>query len=169
MRERLIRATAASRERRRFMAVALLIACGMSASVTASQGFVLVSPEEVARERAKGEPPRTRSFLGTDPGAPEIVLLKPLSLSNVTAPTDIELRIMPKSPAKIVWDSLRVLYGFFGLDVTDRLTEHAEVTSAGILARDAVLPAGSHRITIEITDDRQRVGRRTFEFEVRDN
>lgn len=145
---------------------ALVLVCVVIAAAAATTAFVLVSPEEVARERARGEAPRTRSFIAVDPEAPEIELLRPPSLDNVTAPTDIELRFLPKAPSKIDKDSLRVLYGFFELDVTERLTGHAEVTPYGLLARNAVLPAGTHRITVEISDDRERVGRRTFELEI---
>jgi hypothetical protein len=140
----------------------------MAALTTEARAFVLVSEEEVAREQARGEPPRVRGFLKGDKGGPEIVLIRPGSLKNIVSPLDIELRFRSKAPSKIVGDSLRVLYGFFGLDLTDRLTRHADVTTSGVLAKDAELPAGSHRITIEISDDFDRVSRKTFRFEIKD-
>lgn len=152
----------------RAVTTCLLVACAVALFTTATQAFVLVSPDEAARERAKGVPPAMRGPAKGDIGGPEIVLVHPGSLKNIPSPLDIELRFRPKSPSRIVRDSLRVLYGFFGFDVTKRLTKHAEVTASGIRAKHADLPAGSHSITIEISDDRHRVGRKTFEFEIRE-
>jgi hypothetical protein len=128
--------------------------------------FTLVTPDEAARERARGDAPRVRGYAKGDIGGPAIVLVQPDKLKNLLSPMDIVLRFLPKAPSKIVRESFRARYGFFGIDVTDRLTQNAEVTPSGIRANDAELPAGSHSITIEISDDRARVGRRTFEFEV---
>ena len=95
------------------------------------------------------------------------MLVTPSGLQTIPSPLDIELRFLPQPPAKIVTNSLRARYGFFGFDVTDRLTKNAKVTASGILAENADLPAGSHSITIEISDDRDRVGRKTFGFEIK--
>ena len=94
--------------------------------------------------------------------------MRPGSTESIPSPLDIELRFILKPPSKFVQNSLRVLYGFFGLDVTDRLAKHAQLTAEGILAKNAALPAGSHSITIEISDDRGRVGRKEFSFEIKD-
>ncbi len=96
------------------------------------------------------------------------MLVTPSGLQTIPSPLDIELQFLPKPPSKIVVDSLRARYGFFGFDVTDRLTKNAKVTPSGILAENADLPAGSHSITIEISDDRERVGRKTFRFEIKE-
>lgn len=153
---------------RRLLIGGVSVIWAMVSLTTASHAFVLVTPEEVAREQAKGQPPLARSLIKRDTGGPEIVLVSPPSLENILSPLDIELRFLPKAPSKIARDSLRVLYGFFEFNVTDRLTGHAEVTPSGILAKDAVLPAGSHSITIEISDDLDRISRKTFLFEVKD-
>lgn len=150
----------------RLLAGGLFVLWSITGLTTGALAFVLVSPEEVALERAKGGPPLARGFTKSDTEGPEIVLVRPSSLANIPSPLDIELRFLPKAPSKIVRKSLRVLYGFFELNVTDRLIEHAELTGSGILAKDAALPAGSHSITIEITDDFDRVGRKTFFFEI---
>ncbi len=157
-----------SRGPRRLLVGGLVVILARAALTTTSWAFVLVSPDEVARERSRGEPPRVRGSARGDIGGPEIVLVNPRSLQNNPSPLDIELRFLPNPPSKIVRGSLRVLYGFFGFDVTDRMTRHAEVTPSGILAKNAELPAGSHSITIEISDNRERVGRKTFRFEIKD-
>lgn len=99
-------------------------------------------------------------------GMPEIVLISPRLPTPVSSPLDIELLFRAEPPARIVPASLRVLYGFFGFDITDRLAKHAEFTESGIRAKSADLPAGSHDITVEISDDRNRVTRRTFHIDV---
>jgi len=151
----------------RLLVGALVVTVAMVSLMTASRAFILITPEEVAGERAKGEPPRVRGPVKGDIGGPDIVLVRPGSTDSIPSPLDIELQFVLKPPSKIVQNSLRVLYGFFGLDVTDRLAKHAELTPAGILARNASLPAGSHSITIEISDDRGRVGRKEFSFEIK--
>ncbi len=145
----------------------LIVLWAMTASTSSSRAFTLVSPDEVARERAKGDPPRLRGAAKGDIGGPQIVLVTPSGLQTIPSPLDIELRFLPQPPSKIVTNSLRARYGFFGFDVTDRLTKNAKVTPSGILAENADLPAGSHSITIEISDDRDRVGRKTFSFEIK--
>ncbi len=162
-----MRASGVNRGQGRLLIGGLFVIWAMTGLATAAQAFVLVSPEEVAREQARGEPPLMRSFAISNIDGPEIVLVRPHSLENILAPLDIELRFLPKAPSKIVRGSLRVLYGFFGLNITERLTDNAEVTPSGILAKNADLPAGSHSITIEISDDRKRVSRRTFIFEIK--
>ncbi len=157
-----------SRGPRRLLVAGLVVMLAMAVLTSTSWAFVLVSPDEVARERSKGEPPRVRGSARGDIGGPEIVLVNPRILKNIPSPLDIELRFLPNPPSRIVRDSLRVLYGFFGFNITDRMTKHAEVTPSGILAKNAKLPAGSHSITIEISDNRERVGRKTFRFEIKD-
>ena len=168
MKKIVTRASDSNRRLSRLLIGSLFVISAMAALTTASQAFVLVSPDEVANERAKGKPPLTRGLTIRSTGGPEIVLVSPRSLQNIPSPLDIELRFLPSSPSKIARDSLRVLYGFFGFNVTDRLIKHAEVTPSGILARGATLPAGSHSITIEISDDLNRVSRKTFLFEIKE-
>lgn len=152
----------------RAVATLLIAVWTAAAFTTAARAFVLISPDEAARQLAKGTPPNMRGPAAGDIGGPEILLVHPGSLTNIPSPLDIELQFRPKAPSKIVRDSLRVLYGFFGFDVTDRLTKHAQVTASGIRANHAELPAGSHSITIEVSDDRHRVGRKTFRFEIKE-
>ncbi len=168
MKKIVTRASDSNRRLSRLLIGSVFVISTIVALTTASQAFVLVSPDEVANERAKGEPPLTRGVDIGSRGGPEIVLVSPRSLQNIPSPLDIELRFLPSSPSKIARDSLRVLYGFFGLNITERLTRHAELTPYGILAKGADLPAGSHSITIEISDDRKRVSRKTFLFEIKE-
>jgi len=62
--------------------------------------------------------------------------------------------------------SFQALYGFFNIDITSRLLEHAKVTADGLVAENVNIPAGEHRVTLEIADNEGRVGTRTFKFTV---
>ena len=102
----------------------------------------------------------------TDGAGPSIVLLQP-SLSAITSgPVDIQVRFLAARGARIDIKSLRVFYGWFGIDVTDKLLEHARVTADGFIAKDTELPSGNHKVTVEVKDDHNRVGRKTFRFEI---
>jgi hypothetical protein len=119
------------------------------------------------------EPPGTTADQGGSSvdrhnGPPKIILVSPRSLKGVSSPFEIELRFLASPHSKILRDSIRVLYGFFEFDIADRLTRNAVVSLSGILAKNADLPSGSHSITIEVSDDRNRTARKTFEIDVKD-
>jgi len=67
-------------------------------------------------------------------------------------------------PVTIDLSSLRVTYGWLGVDIAKRVMEHAHVVASGLLAENADIPAGYHRVTLQIADNMHRVGVRTFEF-----
>ena len=146
---------------------ALLTICAMAALTMAAQAFDPESPVQTARERVGTNVLQLLGSGDRDDGMPEIILVSPRLPIVVSSPLDIELRFLTTPPSKIVRGSVRVLYGLFDLDITDRLTANAEVTQFGILAKNAVLPAGSHSITIEVSDDRNRIARKTFVFEIK--
>ena len=140
----------------------------MVALTTAAQALDSNSSDETARESIAATVLQMRNSGDQGNGMPEIVLVSPHMPMKISSPIDIELRFLAMPPAKIVRGSLRILYGLFGFDITERLIKDAEITQFGIMAKNAKLPAGSHSITIEISDDRNRVGRKTFEFQIKD-
>ena len=137
--------------------LALLV---IAVAATGARAFVLEPPGATAGDGA--------GSVDHHDGPPKIILVSPRSLRGVSSPLEIELRFLTSPDSKILRDSIRVLYGFFGFDITDRLTKNADVTPTGILAKEADLPSGSHSITIEVSDDRDRVARKTFEFDVKE-
>jgi hypothetical protein len=84
----------------------------------------------------------------------------------VRPPVDISVRFSPGPGARIVLDSLHIRYGLIGLDVTDRIRKAATVTEQGIEAPGAALPAGSHSMSVEISDSAGRTTRQAFKFRV---
>jgi hypothetical protein len=128
----------------------------------------LVSPEEAAREQAlPDEVPLTRAM--PEPGAPRIELLDPESGALLRPPFEIRLRWSSPDGSALDPASLRVLYGRSRLDLTGRLlAAGTRVDPRGLNAPAQVLPAGLHRLQVEISDSRQRTGRREFVLEVAD-
>lgn len=141
------------------------------AVVQTAQGapFWLVTPEEYAKELSSDIETKSLSFDSQEALAPKIVLLKPrLSKKGIGSPITIELEFQPQSDAKIVPSSLKVLYGVFRIDITDRLLENkAAVTEKGVFVEDAKLPSGEHKVIVEIKDDQDREGRASYSIKVR--
>jgi hypothetical protein len=155
--------------------IGLLLAAFCATAATAHHtGFQLVTAEEFEREedarnlvtrsanaRQPAEPGSQRAADG-----PLIEVVTPDASTPVHAPVDISVRFAPGPDARIVIDSLHIRYGLIGLDVTDRIRKAARVTEQGIDAPGASLPAGSHALSIEISDSAGRTTRQAFRFRV---
>lgn len=134
--------------------------------------FELVSAEQVRADQAAGNAmaapaeataPRTRSLSL----APRIKVLSPrLEGEGLRAPLRIELQFEPVGEAKVNPASLKVLYGFLGIDLTDKIRSNATVTEKGVLAEQARIPAGSHKLRILVTDSLGRTGETEIKFKV---
>ena len=81
-------------------------------------------------------------------------------------PVNIRIRFQAATNARIDVNSLRVRYGFMGLDVTRRILAHARPTATGVFVEDAELPRGRHRVTIQVADNMGRLGSQSFDFNV---
>jgi uncharacterized protein (DUF2267 family) len=86
----------------------------------------------------------------------------------VKSPLDIRLRWIAEDGAAIVPATLRILYGRLGIDITKRVAAALHVSPAGMEVAGAELPSGTHRIKIEVSDDRKRTAARTFEVTIAD-
>jgi len=151
-----------------------------AATISLSLGLALATVPALARTASKVPQDRQTAAVvapaaanstktarpAADGAGPSIILLQP-SLSAITrGPVDIQVRFLASQGSRINVKSLRVLYGWFGIDVTDKLLEHARVTADGFFAKDTDLPSGHHKVTVEVKDDQNRVGRKTFRFEI---
>ncbi len=141
-----------------------------------SERFQLVSADEYARDQAAANEVtadgRTRMEVFDQHvwtralDAPVIQVVAPDEASLVRSPVDIFVKFGPAPGSKIALDSLHITYGVLGLDVTDRIRHAATVTEQGIRAKGADLPAGSHSMSIEISDTAGRKSKRKFKFRV---
>jgi len=98
--------------------------------------------------------------------SPIIEVDQPDVTKPIKPPVTIRVHFRPKEGATIDLTSFRVTYGWLALDITKRIMEHAHVSASGLLANNADVPAGRHRVTLQVADNMHRVGIRTFEFTV---
>ena len=127
----------------------------------------LVSPAEA--RQFKGE----EGFL--EPGAlrpravlPLIDIVSPETASDlkVKTPFPISVRFKPQPDSTIDPTTFRVLYGALKLDITQRISQFVTVTKDGFDYKNAKLPVGRHRLTLQVQDEKQRFAERELRFEV---
>jgi hypothetical protein len=156
--------------------LALLLAAAVPAgpAVAAEGGFELITPAE-ARQAAQAEaaappapsPPRTRSLPVPRPNQPSIQVLTPNAPGEaVSAPVRIELAFKPAPGTRIVPSTFRVLYGLLKIDLTDRLKKHATVTETGVVVDRALVPAGQHRLILQVADDQGNLAEQELRLRV---
>lgn len=160
-------------QNRRMIALGLMaLASATSLGARAAEpGFVLISPEDYAQEQrlaAKQLPPAEDAPMAKGlPMPPFIQVVTPRTdLGAVNAPVRIELAFETTSDARIDPASFRVLYGFLKLDLTDKVRKNAQITEKGLVAKDAAIPAGSHKLILRIADDKGRVSEQELRFSV---
>ena len=143
------------------LGLALLLAATTGPAQAAPGGFDLITAAE-ARLEAQAEAaapaanaaPRTRSLVLPKPHQPVIQVLAPTALGTVvSAPVRIELAFRAAPGTRIVPATFRVLYGVLKIDLTDRLKKHATVTEEGVVVDRAEVPAGQHRLIMQVADD----------------
>lgn len=156
-------ATEITRIIRRTLLLGLILLSWSGGASSAADRFMLVSPEEFAQSQAAPhiEP---KALILPEPGAPEIVVVSPTAQGTIPTPMDIRLTFVPADGAQIDPDSLRILYGWLKLDITDRVMKHAKFSTSELSASGADIPAGNHKIVIRVSDDKGRTGERTVKF-----
>jgi hypothetical protein len=134
------------------------------ATVCRAATWALVTKEEFEQSAAQ---PLSRSIdRSRSPDAPAIEVNQPDTTKPIKPPVTIRIRFRPKEGATIDPTSFRATYGSLGIDITNRIIQHAHVSASGLVANNADVPAGHHRVTLQIADNMHRVGMRTFEFTV---
>jgi hypothetical protein len=152
------------------MAFFLMVAAAAVASAAPPGGFDLLSSQEYQKElSARALPGATLVPRAADLNAPSITVMSPDSRAPIQPPVDIEVRFKPAAGASVNVASLKILYGFLKLDITQRILQApgVQVTAAGLTAKGARLPSGSHKLLIEVTDNLGRAGRQLLEFTVK--
>ena len=134
--------------------------------IVAADSYELVSVEEYERSVEADTGDDDFFDRAPDPLAPKIDVKRPGEGSEYTAPVDIEIAFVAAAGSSIDLDTLKITYGALGINVTERVTENAEVTANGILSEGASLPKGRHKLTIFISDSDGREGKRRFKFRI---
>ena len=129
-----------------------------------ANAWPLVTRQQLQRENAA---PHEQAAPGpTQSGSPTIRIEEPDITRPVRSPVRIRISFQAAANARIVVNSLRVRYGFLGIDITRRILAHARPTASGVSVDDAELPRGRHKVTIQIADNMGRVGAKSFDFNV---
>jgi len=132
----------------------ILVTFLMSLSVTVladNSGFQLVSNSEYQAQISFKRPyVKTRGIVSKY--NPKILVNQPSISGVVSSPTNIEISFEATDGAEIEIESLEVLYGWLGLNITDRIKEHAQLSKLGLSASNVTLPEGDHTIKIVIKD-----------------
>ena len=118
-----------------FIATVLLASSALNA---AGHGFSLVTPEEYARDQASKI--HYKALAISEPGAPKIEIIEPLQKDTISVPIKIHIKFNPANDARIVVDTVRILYGWLGIDITERIRRHAVINAMGIKADNANFP-----------------------------
>jgi hypothetical protein len=104
-------------------------------------------------------------------GAPSIVLHTPRDGGTYASPLGIDIGFEPAHGAAIDLRTLKVtvvthtLIGDLTFDITDDVSPY--VSSGGIRAQRARIPAGEHTVTIRVADTLQRQAEQQLTFTVR--
>jgi hypothetical protein len=136
----------------------------------AQGGFQLLTKREYQSElTAQTAPGASYVSKAADFNAPTISVVKPDHSAPIQPPVDIDVQFTPAAGATVNVGSLKILYGFLKLDITQRILQApgVAVSAAGLKASGARLPSGSHKLLIEVADNLGRVGRQTVEFTVK--
>ena len=97
---------------------------------------------------------------------PEINLLEPDIGMTISSPTNLVLSFKAKNGSKVDVESLKILYGWLGFDITNRIKKHALITASGISAENVTLPEGNHVILVTIRDTDGRFTEKEIEFTI---
>jgi hypothetical protein len=142
-----------------FTAFAVLVA-----TLRHSVAWVLVTQEEFEHDSIA--PHNEAAPAAAQPGAPSIKVEEPDPAKPIKPPVTIRISFEPQGDATIDPSSFRATYGWLGIDITQRIVQHAKVSASGLVATNADVPPGTYRVTLQIADNRHRVGVRVFEFTV---
>lgn len=152
--------------------LALLIPALVATTLAAaglSTGFQLLSGDEYRSEiAARAVPGATFAARSADLNAPTITVVAPQTSAPIKPPVDIDLRFQAAAGSSVNPASLKILYGFLKLDVTQRIlgAPGVQVSASGLKASGARLPAGSHKLVIEVADTLGRTAVQPLQFVV---
>jgi hypothetical protein len=152
---------------------ALVTAALLSSAVARAAppgGFELLSQQEYgAALRARSLPGAALIPRAADLNAPTITVVNPNSAAPIQPPVDIDVRFKAAEGATVNVASLKILYGFLKLDITQRIVQApgVQISASGLTAKGARLPSGSHKLVIEASDNLGRAARQLLEFTVK--
>lgn len=146
----------------------LALALPLAVHAQAAGVLQLVTPSEAVQyqgEAGWAEPASEVRMRGASPSI-EITTPTPQPDLKLKAPFGIAVQFQSLPDAAIVPSTFRVLYGALKFDITSRLAKFVQLTPTGFTLERAQIPAGRHRLVLQVQDEKQRVAERELRFEV---
>ena len=134
----------------------LILALGVLLLQVAARAQSLVTQEEFRAEQHAPPLPAIKALPVA--GAPRIDVQAPAQGGSVVAPFEIRLKLVADDGARILPETLRILYGALGLDITSRVLKQAEYKDNVLRIDRANVPVGKHRLIVKVRDSLQREG-----------
>ncbi len=100
---------------------------------------------------------------------PRIKLMGAMSSSNDVNLANLTIQIIAPGDASINHDSIRIRYGLLRIDVTEKIRHRVDLSGNAIELSSATLPLGTHRLSIEISDTKNRKSAIRLRFKVVDS
>ena len=127
----------------------------------------LIQPDEAVQYQGETgflAPPSLRPRAAV----PVIDVLQPELMPEVKlkSPLSIAVAFKPLADSRIEAGTFKVFYGALKFDITSRLAQYTQVSSAGFKLDNANIPKGRHRLTLQVQDDKQRLAERELRIEV---
>ncbi len=132
----------------------------------------LVTPQQVAQElQYRAEQGITSDNVSLRSLQLEFVpMIKVLAPQDTTealkSPVHIELSFSTTGDAHVIPATFRAFYGFLRMDITNQVKQNATLNEHGLIVENAEVPSGSHRLYVQISDDRGRMAERELRFRV---
>lgn len=106
---------------------------------------------------AKGLVEKSTVPKAVDVLAPRIEVVQPTMALPLINPFNVVVRFITQSDAQLDTKSLKVKYGFFRIDVTERMMAAAIWKGNEVTSNGAAAPKGKHRFYVQIADSKQRL------------
>ena len=158
------------------LVVVLCVAVGIFvfSEKSGQETFALLTEEEVLQRdedpfaRSTEEPQKERSLSITSADGPKITVTAPSGYSLVP-PVDIDVVFEPRDGSQVDMQTLRIDYkmGPAWLNITQRVKANATIKGTRLLARNADLPKGNHKLRFSIRDANNRTTRAQVTFSVK--
>lgn len=152
------------------LAATALAAAAITGQASAqSAAFSLISPDEASASDSAlaahgGKLPfEAKAF---DPMAPQIVVITPRIDHPTHPPLDVRVEAHTQASLGVNRASLKVRYGFFKVDVTDRLLKYGQWQGNAFIVSGADVPAGNHVFYVSIADSAGHEGQATMKVTV---
>lgn len=151
---------------RQLAALTLTATLALATANARAQAWSLVTKAESDAEQAHLK----QSILlpkASSAGAPQIEIVEPDLRTALAAPLVIRVKFVPEGASTLVPASLRVYYGVFGIDITERLMKRARFENDMLVLDRADIPSGTHRLLMTIKDSTDRTAEKLLTLTVR--